>query len=120
MYHELETKNISKELRDLGRNYWTLESGRFKYSVEELIGGDEEFNQRMIKHLEDIGYYEVNGKCNCCLEETSWDVTSREEYQTIIRELDDDEAHIFCIRCQVFARSLNKWLKNPRGILGDN
>jgi hypothetical protein len=116
MYHELENKNISKELKSLSRDYWTLESGKFKYSIEKLMGNDKEFNQRMIEHLEDIGYYEVEGRCNCCLKDTSWPATTREDYHDIIEKLADEEGHIFCPGCHLFTIKLNMWLKNPKGL----
>jgi len=102
MYYETENKKISKKLKNLSRDYWTMEFGKFKYSVEELMGSDKESNQEMMEQLGHIGSYKIEGKCNDCSRNRSWFAHNREEYHKMIMLLADENGHI-CPECELYS-----------------
>lgn len=102
MYYETENKKISKKLKNLSRDYWSMESGKFTYSVEELMDSDMESYQEMMEQLERIGSYEIKGKCNDCSRNRSWFASNREDYHKIITLLADENGHT-CPECELYS-----------------
>ncbi|KQC31869.1 hypothetical protein AAU57_14755 [Nonlabens sp. YIK11] len=107
MYYEVENKKISKELKSLSRDYWIIESGKFKYSIEELFGSDKEHNIKILEQLKHVGSYKIEGKCNDCLRNRDWFVSNRDEYYKIVALLASKNGHI-CPECEVY--SLNPFM----------